>query len=103
MFLSSRTHTAIGVIKLLPQTLRTAFERLGQSIDLELEAELEPIEKPGFTGTIERTFTWTFDVTSGRLVSLTMTQESNGISPIQQGDVQVNQITTVELGPLAQG
>ena len=67
------------------------------------EAALEPIEKPGFTGTIERAFTWTFDVTSGRLVSLSMTQESNGISPIQQRDIQVNQITTIELGPVAQG
>lgn len=73
------------------------------TVESTAEAELEPIEKPGFTGTIERAFTWTFDVTSGRLVSLSMTQESNGISPIQQGDIQVNQITTVELGPLAHG
>jgi small-conductance mechanosensitive channel/uncharacterized protein YndB with AHSA1/START domain len=44
MFLSSRTHTAVGVIKLLPQTLRTGFDGLGGAIDLDLEAELEPIE-----------------------------------------------------------
>jgi small-conductance mechanosensitive channel/uncharacterized protein YndB with AHSA1/START domain len=44
MFLSSRSHTVVGVIKLLPQTLRTAFDRLGQAIDVQLEAELEPIE-----------------------------------------------------------
>jgi hypothetical protein len=32
-----------------------------------------------------------------------MTQESNGTSPIQQGDVRVHQVTAVELGPLARG
>ena len=36
-------------------------------------AELQPIEETGFTGTLERTFNWTFDATSGRLVSLSMT------------------------------
>jgi hypothetical protein len=85
----------------------TAIARRGGqrlvTVESTAEAELEPVEEPGFTGTIERAFIWTFDATSGRLVSLSMTQESNGISPIQQRDVRVKQITTVELGPLAQG
>ena len=73
------------------------------TVESTAEAELQPIEEPGFTGTIERTFNWTFDATSGRILSLSMTQESTGISPIQQGDVEVNQVTTVELGPAARG
>lgn len=73
------------------------------TVESTAEAELQPIEEPGFTGTIERTVNWTFDATSGRLVSLSMTQESSGISPIQQGDVRVSQVTTVKLGPVARG
>ena len=73
------------------------------TVESTAEAELEPIEEPGFAGTIERAFTWTFDATSGRLVSLSMTQESNGISPVQQGDVKVYQVTTVKLEPVVHG
>ena len=73
------------------------------TVESTAEAELQPIEEPGFTGTLERTFNWTFDATSGRLVSLSMTQESSGVSPIQQGDVRMNQVTTVKLGPAARG
>jgi hypothetical protein len=73
------------------------------TVESTAEAELQPIEGSGFTGTIERSFNWTFDATSGRLVSLSMTQESTGISPVQQGDVRVNQVTTVKLGPVASG
>jgi hypothetical protein len=85
----------------------TSIRRQGNqrlvTVESTAAAELAPIEEPGFTGTIERTFSWTFDATSGRLVSLSMTQESNGTSPIQQGDVRVHQVTAVELGPLARG
>ena len=73
------------------------------TVESTAQAELQPIEETGFTGTLERTFNWTFDATSGRLVSLSMTQESSGVSPIQQGDVRVNQVTTVQLGPVARG
>jgi hypothetical protein len=83
----------------------TSVERRGGrrvvSVESRAEASLAPIEERGFTGTIERAYKWTFDATSGRILSLSMTQESNGISPVPQGDVEVHQITTVELGPLA--
>ena len=48
-------------------------------------------------GTLERKFEWTFDADSGRLLSLSLNQEGTGINQLPQGQVQVRQITRIEL------
>ena len=67
-------------------------------VETEGEAELTPLGGgSGYRGTLRRTGTWSFDATAGRLLSLSMSQESDGTSPLPQGDVEVHQITHFEL------
>ncbi len=51
------------------------------------------------SGDLERTLRWTFDATDGRLLSLSMTQQTEGNSVVPQGEIVIRQITTVELAP----
>ena len=48
-------------------------------------------------GTLTRTSNWRFDASDGRLLSLSMEQETNGINTLPQGEVDVRQVTKVEL------
>ena len=53
-------------------------------------ASLAPIgDDPGFTGEIERSFTWTFDATAGRLVSLSSDQTTEGRADLGRGEISV--------------
>ena len=51
------------------------------------------------SGDLKRTLHWTFDVTDGRILSLSMTQETEGNSVVPQGEIVIRQITTLELAP----
>jgi hypothetical protein len=55
--------------------------------------------RTGFVGegNIERRMEWTFDVTAGQLLSLSLQQEGTGTNQLPQGQVQVRQVTRVEL------
>ena len=44
---------------------------------------------------------WTFDATDGRLLSLSMEQETEGRSIVPQGEIHIRQLTRVELTPLS--
>ncbi len=48
-------------------------------------------------GELKRNYQWRFDATDGRLLSLSLEQESNGFSALPQGNVQIRQLTTIEL------
>jgi len=48
-------------------------------------------------GNIERRMKWTFDATAGQLLSLSLEQEGSGTNQLPQGQVQVRQVTRVEL------
>ena len=49
-------------------------------------------------GNIERRIEWTFDAKAGQLLSLSLEQEGTGINQLPQGQVDVRQVTRVELG-----
>ncbi len=48
-------------------------------------------------GTLNRTTNWRFDATDGRLLSVSMEQETSGINTLPQGEVDIRQLTIVEL------
>jgi len=48
-------------------------------------------------GTLVRTIDWTFDASSGQILSLSLEQEGKGANQLPQGEVAVRQITRVEL------
>jgi len=49
-------------------------------------------------GNIERRIEWTFDAEAGQLLSLSLEQEGTGTNQLPQGQVDVRQVTRVELG-----
>ncbi len=74
------THTIVSVIS-------TAQARLG-NVDGGL--------KYSGDGELNRTSSWRFDATDGRLLSLRMEQDTSGINTMPQGEVGVRQHTIVE-------
>lgn len=78
----------------------TAVEREGDSTIITVLSEAEA-DLTGDAGTteLERTQRWTFDATAGRLLVMTMEQETTGITVVPQGRVPVRQQTRVELAP----
>jgi hypothetical protein len=69
------------------------------SISSEGQARLSKVEGGldySGAGDLSRSSNWLFDVTDGRLLSLTMKQETVGINTLPQGDVDIRQLTTVE-------
>lgn len=70
------------------------------SVTTEGEAHLGPVESErGFSADLKRTLRWTFDATDGRLLSMSIEQETEGVCPLPQGDIQFRQLTRVELAP----
>jgi hypothetical protein len=55
--------------------------------------------REGFVGegNIERRMNWTFDATTGQLLSLSLKQKGTGTNQLPQGRVRVRQVTSVEL------
>ena len=53
----------------------------------------------GFTGegTLQRRIDWTFDAYEGKLLSLSLQQETKGANQLPQGQVIVRQVTRIEL------
>jgi len=47
-------------------------------------------------GTLNRTSNWRFDASDGRLLSVSMEQETSGINTLPQGEIEVQQLTKVE-------
>jgi hypothetical protein len=47
-------------------------------------------------GELKRTAQWRFDATEGRLLSVSMEQETTGINTLPQGDIDVRQITKAQ-------
>jgi hypothetical protein len=50
-----------------------------------------------YSGELKRSLRWTFDATGGRVVSLSMEQESDGTTMLPQGELPVVQRTEIEL------
>ncbi len=70
------------------------------TVATEAKASLDPVEEDrGFSGDLKRTLSWTFDATEGRLLSMSMEQETEGICPLPQGESSIHQLTRVELTP----
>ncbi len=71
------------------------------TVATEAKASLGPLKSErAFSGDLKRTLHWTFDANDGRLLSLSMEQESSGTCPLPQGETAIRQQTTVELTPL---
>ena len=47
-------------------------------------------------GALNRTSNWRFDASDGRLLSVSMEQETSGINTLPQGEIEVQQLTKVE-------
>jgi len=47
-------------------------------------------------GALSRTSNWRFDASDGRVLSLSMEQETSGINTLPQGEIDVRQVTKVE-------
>jgi hypothetical protein len=47
-------------------------------------------------GALNRTSDWRFDASDGRLLSVSMEQETSGVNSLPQGEVEVRQLTKVE-------
>ena len=71
------------------------------SVTSEARASLSPVEGGrGYTGELKRTSSWAFDTTDGRLLSISIEQESEGTCPLPQfGETWIRQLTHVELLP----
>ena len=64
----------------------------------EAEASLSPMDgEPGYSGDLKRTLSWTFDATDGRLLSMSMEQELEGVCPLPQGETRIHQVTRMEV------
>ena len=70
------------------------------TVATEAEATLGAVKaERAFSGELKRTLSWTFDADDGRLLSLSMEQESSGSCPLPQGETDIRQQTRVELVP----
>jgi len=68
------------------------------SVTTDAEAHLGPVDDGrSYTGDLERTLHWTFDATEGRLLSLSMDQQTEGVSALGQTDTPIRQRTRLEL------
>jgi hypothetical protein len=66
--------------------------------ETEAQADLGPVEGgKECSGDLKRTLRWTFDATEGRLLSLSMEQETEGTTTVPQGHLPIHQVTRVEL------
>lgn len=82
----------------------TAMEQQGNhtivSVTSSSSTVLSPFEGTGQysgDGQLSRNYQWRFDATDGRLLSLSLEQESNGFNALPQGNVQIRQLSTIEL------
>lgn len=68
------------------------------SVSTEAEARLANAEgERRYTGSLKRSLRWTFDAMNGRPVSVSMTQESEGVSDLGGRDTKIHQRTSAEL------
>ena len=82
----------------------TAMERQGNHVIVSVTSRSSTVlsavdgsEQYSGEGAFKRNYNWRFDATDGRLLSLSLDQESNGFSALPQGNVQIRQLTTIEL------
>jgi hypothetical protein len=70
------------------------------TVQTEAAADLGPIEggEP-CAAELTRTLNWTFDATDGRLLTLSVDQETEGRSTVPQGEITIRQHTLIELFP----
>ena len=74
------------------------------TVETEAEARLGPVQgERAYSGDLKRTMRWTFDATDGQLLSLSMQQETEGVCELPQGEIQIRQLTRIELVPLGSG
>ena len=72
------------------------------TIESEGKAALESAAgDPAYSGELERTAQWTFDATQGRLLSMSIEQETDGTGTLPQGELPIHQVTRFELTPAA--
>ncbi len=75
-------------------------DRTVVSVTTVANATLGPVEdQEAFHAELKRTLHWTFDATSGRLLTMSMEQEAEGTCVVPQGEVQFIQHTRLELTP----
>jgi hypothetical protein len=72
------------------------------TVETEAEGMLQSREgERPYSGELKRSLHWTFDATGGRMLSMSMEQETDGLSTLPAGELAVRQRTEVELAPAA--
>ena len=82
----------------------TAIEKQGAStlvtVETEATSSLAPIEgQRAYRGELKRKVRWTFDATAGRLATLTLEQDTDGLSDLMEKDSKILQHTKIVLAP----
>lgn len=75
-------------------------DRTVVSVATEAEARLGPVAGGrGYSGRLTRTLRWSFDASAGRLLALTMDQETEGVSSLKGEETPVRQVTRLRMSP----
>jgi hypothetical protein len=76
-------------------------ERTVVSVVTEANADFGPVEggKP-CAGKLKRSLEWTFDATNGRLLALSMDQQTEGDTTVPQGTITIRQHSRAEIASL---
>ncbi len=82
----------------------TAIDQQGShtivTVTTEAQAGLKNVEGGAeYEGGLTRNLQWTFDATAGRLLTVTVDQESRGDTVLPQGGMSIRQSTHIELAP----
>jgi hypothetical protein len=97
---------AWGIARMISRHRVTAVDqRDGHAVvtvETRAETRLDPVEgERVYSGNMKRRLVWTFDATAGRLLSLSMDQETDGVCELPQGETQIRQLTRIELTPVS--
>ncbi len=72
------------------------------TVDTESEAMLQSSAgETAYSGNLKRSLHWTFDATGGRILSISMEQDTDGVTTLPQGEMVLRQRTELELAPAA--
>ena len=83
-------------------SIDTRQGRVIVTVETEAEAMLQSSEgERPYSGELKRSLRWTFDATGGRVLSMSMEQETDGLTTLPQGEFGVRQRTELQLAPAA--
>ena len=83
----------------------SAIEKQGAAtlvtVETEATSSLAPVEgQRAYRGELKRKLRWTFDATAGRLATLALEQDTDGVSDLMDKDSKVHQHTKITIEPM---